>query len=137
MGVYKHVSTWTSQTVVNENMQHWGLMIIWPWLINFLSNGSLCRIMSIKAIESRDKAYDKQWLTYWVIYSFVTLIELSFAGIFYWYFLFPPISLTWSNYMKYFRKSYCYFRKCNLHYQIRFNLWVPTCRCGFVYTLYM
>ena len=44
--------------------------------------------MSIKAIESRDKAYDKQWLTYWVIYSFVTLIELSFAGIFYWYFLF-------------------------------------------------
>ncbi|KAA8529440.1 hypothetical protein F0562_033761 [Nyssa sinensis] len=34
---------------------------------------------SIKAIETRSLADDQQWLTYWVIYSLITLFELTFA----------------------------------------------------------
>lgn len=41
-------------------------------------------IASIKAIESPSKLDDQQWLTYWVLYSFVTLVELSFWKLFSW-----------------------------------------------------
>ncbi|KAI5064010.1 hypothetical protein GOP47_0020680 [Adiantum capillus-veneris] len=41
-------------------------------------------ISSIKAIESNDKLHYQQWLTYWIIYSFVTLVELSLWSFFYW-----------------------------------------------------
>ncbi|KAH7431905.1 hypothetical protein KP509_08G072400 [Ceratopteris richardii] len=39
---------------------------------------------SIKAIESPSKIDDQQWLTYWILYSFITLVELSFWKLFYW-----------------------------------------------------
>ncbi|KAI5072402.1 hypothetical protein GOP47_0012508 [Adiantum capillus-veneris] len=39
---------------------------------------------SIKAIESPSKLDDQQWLTYWILYSFVTLVELSFWQLFHW-----------------------------------------------------
>ncbi|MCO5608711.1 hypothetical protein L7F22_062926 [Adiantum nelumboides] len=39
---------------------------------------------SIKAIESPSKLDDQQWLTYWILYSFVTLVELSFWKFFFW-----------------------------------------------------
>ncbi|KAG7034862.1 HVA22-like protein f [Cucurbita argyrosperma subsp. argyrosperma] len=39
---------------------------------------------SIRAIESPSSLDDQQWLTYWVIYSFITLFELTFWKILAW-----------------------------------------------------
>ncbi|PIN23927.1 Protein involved in membrane traffic (YOP1/TB2/DP1/HVA22 family) [Handroanthus impetiginosus] len=39
---------------------------------------------SIKAIETKSPADDKQWLTYWVLYSMITLFELTFAKLIEW-----------------------------------------------------
>ncbi|WVZ10369.1 hypothetical protein V8G54_014899 [Vigna mungo] len=36
---------------------------------------------SIKAIESRSSIDDQQWLTYWVLYSLITLFELTFSKV--------------------------------------------------------
>lgn len=36
---------------------------------------------SIKAIEARSASDDQQWLTYWVLYSMITLFELTFAKV--------------------------------------------------------
>ncbi len=35
--------------------------------------------MSFKAIESSNEADDSQWLTYWVVFSFVSIVE-NIAG---------------------------------------------------------
>ncbi|XP_075504288.1 HVA22-like protein a isoform X2 [Primulina tabacum] len=40
---------------------------------------------SIKAIETKSRADDQQWLTYWVLYSLVTLFELTFAKVLEWF----------------------------------------------------
>lgn len=42
------------------------------------------RYASIKAIESKSHVDDKQWLTYWVLYSMITLFELTFAKAIEW-----------------------------------------------------
>ena len=34
--------------------------------------------MSIKAIESVEKADDSQWLTYWLIFSLFKVVHISF-----------------------------------------------------------
>ncbi|KAG4402004.1 hypothetical protein GLYMA_02G105800v4 [Glycine max] len=39
------------------------------------------RYASIKAIETRSRTDDQQWLTYWVLYSLITLFELTFAKV--------------------------------------------------------
>lgn len=39
---------------------------------------------SIKAIESKSPIDDQQWLTYWVLYSLITLFELTFAKVIEW-----------------------------------------------------
>ncbi|WOL20293.1 HVA22-like protein a [Canna indica] len=39
---------------------------------------------SVKAIETKSPADDQQWLTYWVLYSFITLFELTFAKVLEW-----------------------------------------------------
>ncbi|KAJ4756827.1 HVA22-like protein [Rhynchospora pubera] len=39
---------------------------------------------SVRAIETKSPVDDQQWLTYWVLYSFITLFELTFAGILDW-----------------------------------------------------
>ncbi|KAL9272658.1 HVA22-like protein [Drosera capensis] len=39
---------------------------------------------SIRAIESKSPVDDQQWLTYWVLYSMITLIELTFAKVIEW-----------------------------------------------------
>lgn len=39
------------------------------------------RHASIKAIETRSLTDDQQWLTYWVLYSLITLFELTFAKV--------------------------------------------------------
>ncbi|KAL6875795.1 hypothetical protein ACP4OV_013308 [Aristida adscensionis] len=36
---------------------------------------------SVKAIETKSPVDDQQWLTYWVLYSLITLFELTFASI--------------------------------------------------------
>ncbi|XP_047332911.1 HVA22-like protein f [Impatiens glandulifera] len=39
---------------------------------------------SMRAIESPSTLDDQQWLTYWVLYSFITLFELSCWKIIHW-----------------------------------------------------
>ncbi|XP_068643667.1 HVA22-like protein a isoform X2 [Aristolochia californica] len=39
---------------------------------------------SIRAIETESRLDDQQWLTYWVLYSLITLFELTFAKIIEW-----------------------------------------------------
>ncbi|CAN0897344.1 HVA22-like protein f [Linum grandiflorum] len=40
---------------------------------------------SVRAIESPSMVDDQQWLTYWIIYSFITLFELSFWKVLAWF----------------------------------------------------
>uniref|UniRef100_A0A0E0HMY5 HVA22-like protein n=1 Tax=Oryza nivara TaxID=4536 RepID=A0A0E0HMY5_ORYNI len=39
---------------------------------------------SVRAIETKSPVDDQQWLTYWVLYSFITLFELTFAPVIEW-----------------------------------------------------
>ncbi|KAL7139230.1 hypothetical protein ABFS83_09G036800 [Erythranthe nasuta] len=39
---------------------------------------------SIRAIETKSPVDDQQWLTYWVLYSMITLFELTFAALIEW-----------------------------------------------------
>ncbi|KAF9591026.1 hypothetical protein IFM89_001236 [Coptis chinensis] len=39
---------------------------------------------SIQAIETKSPVDDQQWLTYWVLYSMITLFELTFAKLIHW-----------------------------------------------------
>ncbi|XVF16829.1 hypothetical protein REPUB_Repub10bG0065700 [Reevesia pubescens] len=48
---------------------------------------------SIRAIESPSMVDDQQWLTYWIIYSFITLFELSFWKILAWLPFWPYMKL--------------------------------------------
>lgn len=53
---------------------------------------------SIKAIETKSRADDQQWLTYWVLYSLITLFELTFAKLLEWFPIWPYaklISICW------------------------------------------
>ncbi|CAI9275862.1 unnamed protein product [Lactuca saligna] len=44
---------------------------------------------SIKAIETRSQSDDQQWLTYWVLYSLITLFELTFSKPLEWFPIYP------------------------------------------------
>lgn len=48
---------------------------------------------SIKAIETKSPVDDQQWLTYWVLYSLITLFELTFASIIQWLPFWPSMKL--------------------------------------------
>lgn len=48
---------------------------------------------SIRAIESPSRLDDQQWLTYWVLYSFITLFELSFSRLLEWLPFWPYVKL--------------------------------------------
>ncbi|XP_077214026.1 HVA22-like protein a [Tasmannia lanceolata] len=39
---------------------------------------------SVRAIETKSRIDDQQWLTYWVLYSLITLFELTFAKVIEW-----------------------------------------------------
>ncbi|KAI4329598.1 hypothetical protein MLD38_027968 [Melastoma candidum] len=39
---------------------------------------------SVRAIESKSPVDDQQWLTYWVLYSLITLFELTFFKLLEW-----------------------------------------------------
>ncbi|XP_023511893.1 HVA22-like protein f isoform X2 [Cucurbita pepo subsp. pepo] len=49
---------------------------------------------SIRAIESPSSLDDRQWLSYWVIYSLITLFELTFWRILVWIPLWGYIKLV-------------------------------------------
>ncbi|KAK7304612.1 hypothetical protein VNO77_42496 [Canavalia gladiata] len=49
---------------------------------------------SVRAIESRSPVDDQQWLTYWVLYSMITLFELTFAKVLEWIPIWPYAKLT-------------------------------------------
>ncbi|KEH33770.1 hypothetical protein MtrunA17_Chr3g0097141 [Medicago truncatula] len=49
---------------------------------------------SMRAIESPSTLDDQQWLTYWVLYSFMTLFELSFYRILAWFPIWPYMKLV-------------------------------------------
>ncbi|OWM89562.1 HVA22-like protein c [Punica granatum] len=48
---------------------------------------------SIKAIETKSRSDDQQWLTYWVLYSLITLFELTFAKLIEWFPIWPYAKL--------------------------------------------
>ncbi|KZV56289.1 hypothetical protein F511_00286 [Dorcoceras hygrometricum] len=48
---------------------------------------------SMRAIESPSALDDQQWLTYWVLYSFITLFELSCWKILEWIPIWPYMKL--------------------------------------------
>ncbi|XP_031405124.1 HVA22-like protein a [Punica granatum] len=48
---------------------------------------------SIRAIETKSLADDRQWLTYWVLYSMITLIELTFYKVLEWIPIWPYAKL--------------------------------------------
>ncbi|KAF5957634.1 hypothetical protein HYC85_004859 [Camellia sinensis] len=39
---------------------------------------------SVRAIETKSPEDDRQWLTYWILYSMITLFELTFAKLIEW-----------------------------------------------------
>ncbi|CAH2043833.1 unnamed protein product [Thlaspi arvense] len=49
---------------------------------------------SVRAIESRTHGDDKQWLTYWALYSLLKLFELTFYRIIDWIPLWPYAKLA-------------------------------------------
>ncbi|XP_028760199.1 HVA22-like protein f [Neltuma alba] len=59
-----------------------GVMLLYPLLA------------SVKAIESPNTLDDQQWLTYWVLYSFIALFELSCHEILSWVPIWPYLKLV-------------------------------------------
>ncbi|EAY81013.1 hypothetical protein OsI_36196 [Oryza sativa Indica Group] len=39
---------------------------------------------SVQAMESPSKLDDEQWLAYWILYSFITLVEMLLESLIYW-----------------------------------------------------
>ncbi|CAH9092556.1 unnamed protein product [Cuscuta europaea] len=48
---------------------------------------------SIRAIETKNPVDDQQWLTYWVLYSMITIFELTFAKVLEWFAIWPYVKL--------------------------------------------
>ncbi|XP_010458970.1 PREDICTED: HVA22-like protein b [Camelina sativa] len=54
---------------------------------------------SVRAIESRTQGDDKQWLTYWALYSLIKLFELTFYGLIEWIPLYPYVKLALTSWL--------------------------------------
>ncbi|RLM61801.1 protein HVA22-like isoform X1 [Panicum miliaceum] len=48
---------------------------------------------SVCAMESPTKVDDEQWLSYWIIYSFITLLEMVAEPVLYWIPIWYPVKL--------------------------------------------
>lgn len=74
----------------------------WFWALVGRSNALAAPIVmllyplyaSVMAIESPFKEDDQQWLTYWVLYSFVSLLEMAAAPVFAWIPLYSTFKLA-------------------------------------------
>jgi len=54
-------------------------------MIYFPMDGTaLYRYASVQAMESSSKLDDEQWLAYWILYSFITLMEMLLQSLIYW-----------------------------------------------------
>lgn len=51
---------------------------------------------SVRAIETKSPVDDQQWLTYWILYSMLTLFELTFAKLLEWIPIWPYAKLILS-----------------------------------------
>ncbi|KAL5747427.1 hypothetical protein ACOSP7_024430 [Xanthoceras sorbifolium] len=51
---------------------------------------------SVRAIETKSPVDDQQWLTYWVLYSMITLFELTFAKVIEWIPIWPYAKLIFT-----------------------------------------
>ncbi|KAK1359584.1 hypothetical protein POM88_044058 [Heracleum sosnowskyi] len=49
---------------------------------------------SVMAIESTSKVDDEQWLAYWILYSFLTLVEMLFQPALEWFPLWYDVKLA-------------------------------------------
>ncbi len=69
--------------------------------------GSLCSIVgfvypafkSFEAIETKNKGEDTQWLVYWVVFAFFSIIEVFIDFLLYWipfYYAFKLAFLLWA-----------------------------------------
>ncbi|XP_024392605.1 HVA22-like protein e [Physcomitrium patens] len=78
----------------------------WLWTVVYQSyalSGPVMMLLyplyaSIMAIESHDKEDDQQWLTYWVLYSLVSLMEMAAGPVIAWipfYSTFKLIIASW------------------------------------------
>ncbi|CAJ1975270.1 unnamed protein product [Sphenostylis stenocarpa] len=54
---------------------------------------------SVRAIESKSPVDDQQWLTYWVLYSLITLFELTFAKALEWIPIWPYAKLILTSWL--------------------------------------
>ncbi|KAG0471753.1 hypothetical protein HPP92_016299 [Vanilla planifolia] len=52
--------------------------------------------VSVKAIETKSPIDDQQWLTYWILYSLITLFELTFAKLIEWLPFWPYAKLMFN-----------------------------------------
>lgn len=87
----------------------------------------LDRYASVKAIETKSSADDQQWLTYWVLYSFMTLFELTFAKVLEWLVIFFfSAKLTYQNFPSLFLFALPFILVVELSNQI---LWLS---CWFI-----
>eukprot|EP01018_Ginkgo_biloba_P039065 Gb_05305 [translate_table: standard] len=48
---------------------------------------------SVRAIETPSRLDDQQWLTYWVLYSLITLFEITFSRVLEWLPFWPYVKL--------------------------------------------
>jgi receptor expression-enhancing protein 5/6 len=64
-------------------------MTTWIWLGNLEPTIRpvllfVRRYASVQAMESPSKLDDEQWLAYWILYSFITLVEMVLESLIYW-----------------------------------------------------
>ncbi|GAB5034591.1 receptor accessory protein 5 [Nannochloropsis oceanica] len=83
--------------------------VVFMFLLFSNGAGFLCNVIgflfpayySFKAIESSNKEDDKQWLVYWVVYSFFTIIEAFVSVILYWIPFYYAFKLAFLVYLGY------------------------------------
>merc|ERR1712000_160003 len=74
------------------------LIGIWDKLMVNILGFVFPAYISIKAIESKDKEDDTQWLTYWVVFGLFTVIEFftpTLLWVFSWYFVVKFFFVLW------------------------------------------
>lgn len=79
----------------------------WLWTVvvrGYALSGPLMMLVyplyaSIMAIESPYKEDDQQWLTYWVLYSLVSLVEMAAAPVFRWIPFYSTIKLVIASWL--------------------------------------